>query len=144
MSFEPFLKDMRLHFKTSSGWVHIADVCSPPYPYIRYEVPGDNRSDPVNLTDPWRVLFLCYEDMPIADNYRDLIVTVNPVQRPGYPQEKGHMIAVFYCEGSYEKIVCYKGKMIHHYEPAQADIGKRNHYGIFATWDLPLKGACPF
>ena len=144
MSFEIFLKDMSIHFKTPGGWVHIPDVLAPPYPYVRFEVTGDPTSDPVNLAAPWRILYLCYEDMPIADNYRDLIVTMNPVQRPGHPEETGHMIAVFFCEGSYEKVVCYKGKMIHHYEPDQADMGRRNHYGIFATWDLPLKGPCPF
>ena len=144
MSFEPFLKEMRLHFKTGGVWVHVLDVEAPPYPYLRFEAQGDTRSLPVDLLPPYRILYLCYEDMPIADNYRDLIVTINPAAKPGSkPQENG-MIAVFFCEGAYEKIICYKQRMIHHYEPEQADMGRRNHYGIFATWDLPLKGPCPF
>ena len=144
MSFTPFLKEMRLHFNVGASWVHIPDVEAPPYPYLRFEAQGDIRSLPVDLLPPYRILWLFYEDMPIADNYRDLIVTINPAAKPGtYPPQAG-MIAVFFCEGAYEKIICYKTRMIHHYEPAQPEMGHRNHYGIFATWDLPQKGACPF
>jgi len=148
MTFEDFLRPMKFHFKSPQGWLHIADVASGipagwklPLPFIRLEVPGNQSSQPENLSAPYRILTLKYEDMSAADNYRDLIVEANPVTAPdGSPG----MIAVFFAEGAYEKIICYEGRMIHHYEPDQPDMGRRNHYGIFATWDLPLKGPCPF
>jgi len=142
--FETFLASMRIHVQADAGWQHVPDLLNPPNPFLSFEVPGDPRSEPRNLDAPWRVRFLCYEDLPIADNYRDLIICINPVARWDNPQEHGHFVVVFFCEGSFEKIICYQGHMIHHYEPSQADMGRRNHYGIFATWDLSKKGPCPF
>ena len=139
-----FLKPMHIHILTPEGWTHIYDVLDPPNPFEIDLRQGDSRSDRKNLDYPYRILNLSYEDMPIADNYDDLRLRVNPVACPTRPLEWGHMIVTFNCEGSYEKIVCYQGRMIHHYEPDELEMGRRNHYGIFASWDLPLKGNCPF
>ena len=141
MTLRDLFGHMRIRIDRPTGQVVISDILNPSVPHLELWTYGDNRSDPINLEPPYEIAFLFYEDnvMGYVDNYRSLIITANPTRHPTNPNIHGFTV-VFFCEGAYPKWVCYDNKLIHHYDPTVP----AQKYGIFATWDLPLKGPCPF
>mgnify|MGYP001597828628 CR=1 FL=1 len=136
LSMREFLSHIHIHFQTDDDGLITFPALDSPRPHLEFWLKGDVRSTPENLDFPYDVVMLRYEDMKIADNYRDLIIDSNPVERNG----KTEFCSVFWAEGSYEKWVCFDDKLIHHYESDKP----ASYYGIFETQDLPLKGPCPF
>jgi hypothetical protein len=147
MNVWQFLGDMHVHMKGTATsaiprntMLTFHDVLNPPLKYLDYEGhwrTASRASQPQDLSDPWTNLQIRYDDLGTKpDNFRDLIIEVNPATYKGLQG----WYAIFWCEGSVEKWICYKDRLIHHYSTAEP----LQHYGIFHTADLSLKGPCPF
>jgi len=142
-TFNEVAKHMHMHFQNLDGSITtFNDILNPPstIPHNMTVMTGDKNSKPWDLDAPYRVYWLFYDDLPIADNFSDLVVRISSTTPPDKPNDHGHSTIVFFCEGSLHKWVCYDNRLIHHYEP---DVPAQK-YGIFVDWDLSKKGTCPF
>jgi len=75
---------------------------------------GGSNTHPQDLYPPGaQIAFFFLEDLnePLADNYSDTIIRMNPVMDDGTLK----MCCVFFCEGGYNKLIYYNDQLLHEY-----------------------------